>query len=179
MYKRKVLDNNILEKLITELWNANMYAGDIANKLGIQFSTLKSIASNLPIEKDSSRKVPKGDTNFELVNKILYDADIPIATDAIINVEKQRFEEYRNIEAKCLSIMRKLLNYYDDKLTQGDMEDAERRDAARVANDFIKATHNVRDELLKQYALDNERNKKREERVLDIELLDSPTDSDI
>lgn len=132
----------ISERVVKELAKAGLGDAQIAEALNISIIEVKKYTKNIERPKDP---------NMRLANQILYDANMPIASSQIIENEKERFKEYCNLEAKCIKLMEKLLDYYMDA-PPGDL--AVDRLRATLAKDFISATHHVREELIAKYGID-------------------------
>ena len=143
---KTMLPTALLAKVSEELYKAGMNVYKIAEALSQEPKTIRELM-NLS-EKDSFPKTP---LDSSLCDKILYDSNIPVASEVIISNEKERFTQYSIVEAQCLEIMQKLLTFYG-KEPEGDLKtDAFK---ANLASSFIKATQQCRQELLQKYAVD-------------------------
>lgn len=144
--KTNILPLKILEKTVKELfYTAGMNVMQIAEVLNLKTSEVKE-------HLNTNEIYPPVKLNNELANVILYDANLPVARETIINTEKSRFEKYAEIEQKSLSIMSKLLDFYEKEPIGVDL--SEDRFKANLAIEFIKATQQCREELLKKYEID-------------------------
>lgn len=139
----------VLTRLVNELYKAGLNVYRIAKLLSIPSTKVYEI---LP---DGVSAYPPGkniDEDNPLVQKILYDFDVPIATDVLIENEKERYTEYSRLEKTALRIMNSVLEYYSQQFPTGDFR--EDREIARMASEFIKVTHSARQELIAKYAID-------------------------
>lgn len=125
--------------------------------------TSSQVAKYLP--KDRKSDYPDVELNQQLVDEILYDANIPIAKDAIVAIEKTRYQHYAQLEETCLRIMNKLLTYYE-KIPLGD--DKTDRFKAQLASNFIKATQSAREEVLKKYEIDKNAGQKQDTITVEV-----------
>lgn len=117
------------------------------------------------IPSDADSDYPDVELNQQLVDEILYDANIPIAKDAIVAIEKTRYQHYAQLEETCLRIMNNLLLHYE-KVPMGD-EKLDRFKAQMAAN-FIKATQSAREEVLKKYEIDKTVGQKQDSITVEI-----------
>lgn len=152
----KLIPIAIREKLVKELYYAGMNMMLIGKTLDLATTEVRDILGDLPI-------TPSVPYDEKLINKLLYDSNIPVATDVIIENEKARYLEYSSIEKKCLVIMNRLLEYY---MLEGPSGDAT-NDAkiASIVTSFIKSTQDVRQELLKKYEIDQIANSKDDNKI--------------
>lgn len=141
-----ILPSNILHKTCAELYKAGMNVYQIAQQLSLDPNAVRTM---LNLSEDES--YPVNPIDQALCDRILYDANEPVATEVVIASEKDRFAQYSAVESRCLEIMQKLLNYYTQQ-PEGDTKlDAFK---ANLAATFIKATQQCRTELLQKYAVD-------------------------
>lgn len=145
-----IIPIEIRSRVILELYNAGLNPAQISQRLGISFKEVKNEL------KGKDRKF-NANPNKDLIEKILYDTQTPLAVDILIENEKARFSEYSNIEKKCLEVMNQILDFYISRGASGNI-DADYK-VAQIASGFIKATQEVRQELLKKYEIDKESDK--------------------
>lgn len=148
----------LLENLCKSLYGAGLDIVQIARVLKVKTNKIRGyVPSN--IDKNPN------ELNQQLVDEILYDANIPIAKDAIVAIEKTRYQHYAQLEETCLRIMNNLLLYYE-KTPMGD-EKLDRFKAQMTAN-FIKATQSAREEVLKKYEIDRVTGQKQDSITVEI-----------
>lgn len=158
--KSIILQNNLLDMTIKRLWQAGMDVHKIARALDMQ---VLEVRKHIPSDADSD--YPDVELNQQLVDEILYDANIPIAKDAIVAIEKTRYQHYAQLEETCLRIMNNLLLHYE-KMPMGD-EKLDRFKAQMAAN-FIKATQSAREEVLRKYEIDKTTGQKQDSITVEI-----------
>lgn len=141
----KIIPINLREKAVKELYKAGASIIDISKNLDISTKEIKTILGDVPI-------YPNKKPDNTLINQILYDENVPLTTEVIIENEKARFAEYTEIERKSLCVMNTLLNFYIQHSPTGNI--TEDKEIAQMVTSFIKATQNVRQELLKKYEID-------------------------
>lgn len=144
-----IIPIEIRTRVILELYNAGLNAAQISQRLGISFTEVKNELKGKLRTKVKTRK-----ENKVLIDRILYDTQAPLAVDVLIENEKARYSEYSNIEKKCLEVMNQILDFYISRGASGNI-DADYK-VAQIASGFIKATQEVRQELLKKYEIDKE-----------------------
>lgn len=152
----KLIPIAIREKLVKELYSAGMNMMLIGKTLDLATTEVRDILGDLPI-------TPSVSYDEKLINKLLYDSNIPVATDVIIENEKARYLEYSSIEKKCLVIMNRLLEYYMLEGPSGDSTNDAK--IASIVTSFIKSTQDVRQELLKKYEIDQIANSKDDNKI--------------
>lgn len=155
-----VLQENLLDLTIKRLWQAGMDVHRIAKALDVQVPIIRK---HIPSDADSD--YPDIGLNQQLVNEILYDANAPLAKDAIVAIEKTRYQHYAQLEETCLRIMNNLLLHYE-KVPIGD--DKIDRFKAQMAANFIKATQSAREEVLKKYEIDKTTGQKQDSITVEI-----------
>lgn len=153
----------IMGKLCNELYRAGVGLYTIAERLKVDKKTVESLLDDRRKPKDGMLSPYK--YNQQLVDEILYDANIPIAKDAIVAIEKTRYQHYAQLEETCLRIMNNLLLHYE-KVPMGD-EKIDRFKAQMAAN-FIKATQSAREEVLKKYEIDRATGQKQDSITVEI-----------
>lgn len=152
------LPDILLEKLSKSLYSAGLDIVQIARVLKVKTSKIRNyVPSN--IDKNPN------ELNQQLIDEILYDANIPIAKDAIVAIEKTRYQHYAQLEETCLRIMNNLLLHYE-KVPMGD--DKIDRFKAQMAANFIKATQSAREEVLKKYEIDKTTGQKQDSITVEI-----------
>lgn len=152
------LPEALLERLCKSLYSAGLDIVQIARVLKVKTSKIRGyIPSN--IDKNPN------ELNQQLVDEILYDAYIPIAKDAIVAIEKTRYQHYAQLEETCLRIMNNLLLHYE-KVPMGD--DKIDRFKAQMAANFIRATQSAREEVLKKYEIDKTAGQKQDSITVEI-----------
>lgn len=140
-----ILPNAITAKTCKELYNAGMNIYQIAETLQLNLDLV------IEYTECGENSYPPVKADNILINKILYDANVPIATEAVVMVEKDRFKAYAQIEQQSLSIMQNLLTYYS-QVPPGDLKtDTYIKD---LVTSLVKTTQSCREELLKKYAID-------------------------
>lgn len=140
-----ILPSTIIEKTCKELYNAGMNIYQIADTLSLEVEDVAKAA------ECGDRSYPPVKPNNALINKILYDADVPIATEAVVMIEKDRYKAYAMIEQKSLQIMQEMLEHYS-KEPSGDLEQDKFK--LNLVSSLVKTTQQCREELLKKYAID-------------------------
>ncbi|HDZ5057886.1 TPA: hypothetical protein RTG63_001755 [Campylobacter jejuni] len=159
MKNKNLLPVKILDKAVKELfYTAGMNIYQISNVLNIKTSEVKQVLGNDKI-------YPSTELKTELVDQILYDADIPVAREVIISTEKERFEKYAAIETKALNIMNKMLDVYSTRQIGEDFNQDEL--ILKTVVSFIKTTQQCREELLKKYEISN----KQDENTIKLEFV--------
>lgn len=161
-----VLQENLLDITIKRLWQAGMDVHKIARALNIQVTEIRK---RLPSDADSD--YPNAELNQQLIDEILYDANIPIAKDTIVSIEKARYQHYAQLEETCLRVMNNLLLHYE-KVPIGD--EKMDRFKAQMASNFIKATQSAREEILKKYEID--KNAVNKQDTIQIEVVNPVED---
>lgn len=156
--KNSILPIKIIEKVCNELFNAGLNVYQIADRLSLKTSEVRKYLKT----KESYPTVERDD---KLIDQILYDADIPVTREVIIETEKSRYEKYAIVEQKSLDIMIKLLNYYGNEDVGVSLKEDQFK--ASLAMNFIKATQQCREELLKKYEID----KKVEDNSIKLEFI--------
>ena len=154
----KILPIKIAEKVCKELFNAGLNVYQIGEQLSLKPTVVRSYLK-------TDKSYPDAERNDKLINEILYNANLPVAQEVIIETEKSRYENYALVERKSLKIMLQLLEYYENIDPGGDLEIDEFK--ASLAKDFIKATQQCREELLKKYEID----KKTEDNSIKLEFI--------
>lgn len=138
----------VLNRLCNELYKAGLNLYRIAKLLNLPSSKVREFFP------EGVNPYPKNpiDEDSPLVEKILYDFDMPVGTEVLIENEKQRYTEYSRLERTALRIMNSMLEFYGQQYPTGDLK--EDKEIARVAAEFIRVTHNARQELIQKYAID-------------------------
>lgn len=156
----------VLNRLCNELYKAGLNLYRIAKLLDLPPDKVRSL---LPPGVDP---YPENaiDENSPLVERILYDFDIPVGTDVLIEHEKQRYTEYSRLERTALRIMNGLLDFYSQRYPTGDLK--EDKEIARLAAEFIRVTHSARQELLQKYAIDKNSEENKDNNCIKIEFLE-------
>lgn len=138
------LPDELLKKTSVALYSAGLDIVQIARVLKVKTSKIRDfVPSN--IEKNPN------ELNQQLVDEILYDANMPIAKEAIVKIEKTRYQYYADLEESCLRVMTNLLNHYE-AIPEGDSKTDQFK--AQLAASFIKATQSAREEVLRKYEID-------------------------
>lgn len=164
MSKQLGVANQVQDKLIRELYNAGLNIYRISTALDLPINIVREAFGG------TVEPYPKKPIDENLVDKILYENNYPVALEIVISNEKERYAEYSKLEQNCLNIMNKLLSYYASQPIGVDIRSDQF--TAKLASDFIKATHSARQELIQKYAID----KQMEEReMLKVEFIDSDT----
>lgn len=158
--KNGILPVELLETTVQRLWGAGMTTYHIGQALNL---TSTQVVKFLP--KDRKSDYPDVKLNQQLVDEILYDVNIPIAKDAIVAIEKTRYQHYAQLEETCLRIMNNLLLHYE-KMPMGD--DKIDRFKAQMAANFIKATQSAREEVLRKYEIDKTAGQKQDSITVEI-----------
>ncbi|EGV1471182.1 hypothetical protein JF110_001927 [Campylobacter jejuni] len=159
MKSKNLLPIKILDKVVKELfYTAGMNIYQISNILNIKTFEIKQILGDKQV-------YPPTELKTELVDQILYDANIPVAKEVIINTEKERFEKYAAIETKALNIMNRMLDVYSTKEIGASFEQDEL--ILKTVVSFIKTTQQCREELLKKYEITT----KQEENTIKLEFI--------
>lgn len=159
----------IIDKTCKELYNAGMNVYQIAEKLNLDVEDVAKAA------ECGDKSYPAVKPNAALINKILYDADVPIATDAVIMIEKDRYKSYAMIEQKSLQIMHEMLEHYS-KEPSGDLELDKFK--LNLVSSLVKTTQQCREELLKKYAIDKNSETVENANKLHIEFVEPEKQSD-
>lgn len=144
MANKNLLPVALLQKTCNALYNAGVHIYTISDKLNLSIAQVREYLGN-PSENQKSDVV----RDEKLINKILYDGNFDIATEALIDIEKERWDYYITIERNALKIMDSLLKYYAAEPTGQDFDTD--RFKAQLASNFIKETQKTRDELAKHY----------------------------
>lgn len=154
-----VTKDAILSTTIGRLYKAGINIAQISRTLKVPYNLVReALPSDCP-------DYPDVELNQQLVDEILYDANIPIAKDAIVAIEKTRYQHYAQLEETCLRIMNNLLLHYE-KVPMGD-EKLDRFKAQMAAN-FIKATQSAREEVLRKYEIDKTAGQKQDSITVEI-----------
>lgn len=153
----------VLERLCQELYKAGMNLFKIAKLLSL---TPSKVFSFFPEGVNPYPENAKDDDD-PLIQKILYDFDMPVATEVLIENEKARYSEYSRLEKTALRIMNSMLDFYGNKYPTGDLK--EDKEIARMAAEFIRVTHNARQELIQKYAID--KNVEKKQNTIQIEFV--------
>lgn len=160
MNKSIILQDEILKRTCKELYNAGLNFFKIASLLELSTNKVRDIFKQLNI----TEPYPQNVENERLINEILYDVGMPIAQDTIIAIEKDRFKQYAELEANCLSLMCKMVKYYD-KIPEGDPKmDAFK---AQLVSSFIKITHQAYEGVLKDYKAETKTENKIEVKIIE------------
>lgn len=136
------------QALIHSLYDAGMNMFKIADVLDITF---KEVQTAWP-EGKAPNPYPTNEANYKLIEAILYEHNYPVSVDVVVNNEKERYAVYSRLEKRCLDTMEKMLAYYAS-LPIG-IDEKQDRFVASLAKDFIRVTHQARQELIQKYAID-------------------------
>lgn len=148
MANKSLLPVALLQKTCNALYNAGVHIYTISDKLNLSIAQVREYLGN-PSENQKLDVV----RDEKLINKILYDGNFDITTQALIDIEKERWDYYITIERNALKIMDSLLKYYAEEPTGQDFDTD--RFKAQLASNFIKETQKTRDELSKHYGNKN------------------------
>lgn len=166
---KTVMPSAIIDKTCKELYNAGMNIYQIADTLQVDVEDVAK-ATNC-----GNKSYPAVKPNAALIDKILYDANIPIATEAVVMIERDRYKAYAAIEQKSLRIMQEMLDYYANQ-PSGDL-DLDKFKLSLVSS-LVKTTQQCRDELLKKYAIDKNSEDIENANKLTIEFVETKKDED-
>lgn len=155
-----ILKDNLLDMVVKRLYKAGLDVHKIARAIGVQ---VHEVRKYLPADADGD--YPDVELNQQLIDEILYDANVPIAKDAIVAIEKTRYQHYAQLEETCLRIMNNLLLHYE-KIPLGD--EKMDRFKAQMASNFIKATQSAREEVLKKYEIDRASSQKQDTITVEV-----------
>ena len=163
---KNLLPVKILEKVIHDLFhNGKMPVEMICRNLNLSSTQVRKILG--PVKDHTF-----DDTDFTLCDEIMYDANLPVAKETIIQTERSRYEQYALVEEKSLKVMLNLLDYYL-QVPAGESFEIDQF-TSNMASTFIKTTQQVRDELLKKYAIDMQALKENDENCIRVEFISSP-----
>lgn len=144
--KNQIIPISVLERTCKELYNAGMNLWQISKALNLDSNEVRKYLKDCDLSPTLQRE-----RNEALINEILYEANVPIATSEIVRIEKDRYAKYSEVESKCLSVMLQLLDFYE-RAESGDIEVDKFK--AQLAANFIKATQAARDEIVRKYELE-------------------------
>lgn len=144
------LPDELLEKTCKALYDAGLDIVKISKALKVKTSRIREFVPSV-LEKNPN------ELNQALVDEILYDSNVPIAKEAIVKIEKTRYQYYADLEESCLRVMTNLLNYYE-AIPEGDAKTDQFK--AQLAASFIKSTQSAREEVLRKYEIDTNFKKK-------------------
>lgn len=168
------LPNVIFERTVKELYNAGLKVTKISEALNVSAAEVRSA---LGIDKnDTSNDYPpayfdqQGKVDDQIIHKILYDSNVPLAQDLIIRLEKERFKKYSEVEQSCLDMMLSLLSFYKDNYPVGEELKIDKF-KAELANNFIKATHQCREEILRKYEIESQSSLNSTSKAIEVKIV--------
>lgn len=166
----KTRKNDFIEKyapkLALELHRAGLDIYAISKETGLPLSEVEALLGldeSTPPEQYDATAHPVTQNNLailELLGK-------GISVQQWVSDDKQRLLRYSEIEEKCLNLMARLVDSYSE-IPEGDLKvDAFK---ARLANDFLRATQEVRNELLLRFS-PKQGSDANSDKVIDVEFV--------
>lgn len=175
------LSETIIKRVVNDLFSAGCGFNMIWRYTGVLEDKAKEMLTpeNRRVYDESdcvmSSPFPQ---NQALIDKILFDYEDNLSKDILIESERARFQQYKLIESKCMSLMHKLLDFYMEEDVGVNIN--KDRFKLSLASEFIKATHSARAELIEKYRIDKETLNKidnDESKVVQVEFISSDVSS--
>lgn len=153
-------------RLALELHRAGLDIYSISKETGLTLAEIEQLLGlneDTPAQEYASTAHPVTKNNeaiLELLGKGL-------STSQWLSDDRQRLSKYSEIEDKCLNLMSRLVDQYS-AIPEGDLKVDSFK--AKLANDFLRATSDVRRELLDRFA-PAKTAEKDEEKAIDVEFV--------